>query len=199
MNITSAALFRSVYSADAIPDLNLPHVCFIGRSNVGKSTLINTLLQRKIALTSSKPGRTRCLNFYLINNELFFVDFPGYGFSYVSKEEKRRWKRLVENYLSIRRIRIIAVLIFDIRRKPDQNEIEMIRWMRDEDIPLILVLTKADKISKNNLDLQQIMYEKLTGINREDIIIFSALNKMGKEKIWRKIKEAVYLKNKERS
>ncbi len=198
MKIISAGLFRSVYAADAIPDLDLPHVCFIGRSNVGKSTLINILLQRKIAFTSSKPGRTRCLNFYLINKKLFFVDFPGYGFSYVSKDERKGWRNLIEQYLSLRRLRKIAVIIFDIRRRPDADELAMLKWIRAEGIPLILVLTKADKISKNNLGLQMMMYERLTGLSKDDIIIFSASNRMGREKIWRKIREAVNLKIEER-
>lgn len=172
------------------PELDLPEIAFVGRSNVGKSSLINKLLNRKsLAKTSSTPGKTRLINFFLINEALVFVDLPGYGYARVSKKERESWGVMVDRYLSIRSELKAVVLLQDIRRERTEMDVVMTKMIRHYGLPVILVLTKADKFSRNR------QLGRLKKINQsledEEIkpLLFSSVNGTGKEELWEIIRE----------
>jgi len=149
MIIKSATFIKSAVKPSHYPPEGLPEIAFAGRSNVGKSTLINTLVNRKhLVKTSSTPGRTQLLNFFDINERLVFVDLPGYGYAKVPGRVKKEWGRMIETYLSTRSTLKGVVLILDIRRKPREEENNFIAWFHQQGIPAVLILTKADKLSK---------------------------------------------------
>ncbi len=184
MIIKSAEFLKSAPHPDHYPDTDLPEVGFAGRSNVGKSSLINTLLNRKrLVKTSSTPGRTQLLNFFLVNNSLFFVDFPGYGYAKVPVSVKKKWGPMIEMYLMERNQLAGVVLILDMRRDPGLEETRFTAWLDQYKIPCILVATKADKLSrqkqKQRLDKMALFFE-----NRSRAIIpFSATSRLGKEEL----------------
>lgn len=149
MIIKNAEFIGSFVSLDQLPEGNLPEIALVGRSNVGKSSLINkTLNRKKIAKSSSTPGKTRTINYYLINNEWYFVDLPGYGYAKVSKVEKAKWAKMIENYLTKREQLRGVIHLIDIRHPPNPNDIEMKDWLLNVEIPVLVVATKADKISR---------------------------------------------------
>ena len=149
MRIDSVEFVASSHSLDWLPEQFLPEVAFAGRSNVGKSSLINCLVQRKrIAQASSTPGRTRCINFYNVNNAICFVDLPGYGYSKASKAIQARLAPLVEAYLSSGRASLCISLV-DCRRPPEASDISLWQWLMDHDVAFVAVATKADKINRS--------------------------------------------------
>ncbi len=166
----------------------LPEIAFAGRSNVGKSSLINTLLNRKgLAKTSSTPGKTRAINFYRINNSFYMVDLPGYGFAKVSKKERMDWKGLVEGYFTGGREIRGVLLVVDMRRGLEEEEYMVLEWMDHLSIPVAIVLTKADKLSRNAQAKQLREVESaLRGIDCE-VIPFSSLTKGGRKEVWKVI------------
>jgi GTP-binding protein len=185
MLVKSAEFVTSAAKASQYPPANLPEVAFAGRSNVGKSSLINTLVNRKhLVKTSSTPGRTQLINFFDINNQIRFVDLPGYGYANAPVAVRRKWGPMIETYLSTRRTLKSVVAIADIRRNPGQEELALIHWLDHYAIPRIFVLTKVDKLSKT----QQIKQLKTTAqslsLDRTDIILFSAKSRQGKEALW---------------
>ncbi len=189
MKITSVEFVRSIVSPQEIIQDNLNQIAFSGRSNVGKSSLINCLLNRKkIAKTSSTPGKTRQLNFFKINNQFYFVDLPGYGFAKVSKKESAQWRNLIEGFF-IQNQKLAGVIsIIDSRIGPTELDLQLLNWIKSLNITLILVATKSDKLSrsvlKNNLDKYN---KQIESLYKTSIIPFSVINRTGKKEIWREI------------
>ncbi|MDK2945600.1 ribosome biogenesis GTP-binding protein YihA/YsxC [Geotoga petraea] len=147
--IKKAELYKTVYRIDQLPPEDKPEVAFAGRSNVGKSSLLNSLMKIKIAKTSSKPGKTRSINYYLVNDNYYFVDLPGYGFASVAKTEREKWNELMNNYFINRmNLKMVYVLI-DHRHKPQKNDHMMIQWLKSLNMPFMIVLTKSDKLNQS--------------------------------------------------
>src|SRR4030042_5259669 len=176
MKITSAEFITSAVKQTQYPQATLPEVAFAGRSNVGKSALINTLVNKKhLVKTSSRPGRTQTLNFFLINKQYHFVDLPGYGFAEVPLKIRAQWKGMVEGYLSCRQSLKLVVIILDIRRVPGSEDASLMRWLAAAGIPFLAVLTKADKVSKNRQRAQYKIIQDQLLFKKEEQIIFSAV------------------------
>lgn len=178
-----------------LPDNELSEIAFAGKSNVGKSSLINALINRKkLARTSSAPGKTQTINFYNINKELYFVDLPGYGYAKVAKEIKEKWGRMIENYLqSSKQLKIIFLLI-DIRHDPSMNDKNMYEWILYNGYHPVIIATKADKLKRSQL--QKHVKAIKTGLELDSetkIIPFSAETKQGKEEIWELIEQLTEL------
>ncbi|MCQ2535583.1 MAG: ribosome biogenesis GTP-binding protein YihA/YsxC [Lachnospiraceae bacterium] len=169
-----------------LPKNNLPEVAFAGKSNVGKSSLINALMNRKsLARTSSQPGKTQTINFYNINEELYLVDLPGYGYAKVSEKERERWGKMIEKYLDTSEKLRAVFLLIDIRHEPSANDKQMFEWIDYEGYQPIVICTKADKISRGAVDRQISMIRKSLGADKDTIILpFSSLTKAGREDIW---------------
>src|SRR5690606_13008657 len=146
MRITNAKLIKTVYEAKDLPPLDKKEIAFAGRSNVGKSSFLNTVLGLNAAKVSSSPGKTRSINYYLVNDIYYFVDLPGYGFAKVSKQEKERWSILLEAYFNQRLNLNMVFLLLDHRHLPQDLDYVMIEWLRDLGIPFIIILTKVDKL-----------------------------------------------------
>ncbi|MCX5897212.1 MAG: ribosome biogenesis GTP-binding protein YihA/YsxC [Proteobacteria bacterium] len=185
MKVTDARFIKSVYHLPDLPKQLLPELAFSGRSNVGKSSLINVLLNRKgFAKTSSTPGRTQSINFMEINSSFYFVDLPGYGYANVPLAVRKKWQPLIEGYLAQRTTLRLLVLLADIRREPQEDEELFVAWLKQLDIPLLVVLTKIDKVKKNSQVTSLRQWQKRLDID-EKIVLFSAVTGEGKEKIWR--------------
>jgi GTP-binding protein len=173
------------------PPPDRPEVAFAGRSNVGKSSLLNVLVNRKgLARTSSRPGRTQAINFFTVGERIRFVDLPGYGYARVSREVQKTWGKMVEDYLRKRSSLKAVVVILDIRREPNQGDLDLLTWLRDFGRQVVLVFTKADKLSRNQA--RQRAQELRTALGRICIaepVLFSAKTREGREEIWRRIGE----------
>lgn len=192
MIIKSAEFIISAVKASQYPTDAYPEVAFAGRSNVGKSSLINTLVNRKrLVKTSSTPGRTQLINFFCINNNLFLVDLPGYGYAKVPAAVQRKWGPMVETYIASRPNLKAVVVLMDVRRVPGIEEHNLLAWLKQFGLQPILILTKSDKLSKTNLKKQQIKIGAALGVPAESLILFSAKNRLGKEKIWSAIDNAI--------
>ncbi|MDY6854656.1 MAG: ribosome biogenesis GTP-binding protein YihA/YsxC [Thermodesulfobacteriota bacterium] len=188
MKITLAEFVKSAFKPSDYPVAFLPEVAFTGRSNVGKSSLINVLVNRKnLVKTSSSPGKTQSINFFNINNKITFVDFPGYGYAKVPIEVRKSWKPLIENYLKTRKHLKLAILIFDVRRIPTQEDINLVQWFDFHKIPVLLILNKIDKLSKSRLKRQAGLIKKSLPPNLGNIILFSAVTKEGKSEVWKQL------------
>lgn len=190
MKIQSIKFEKSVAHVSQLPKRKLPEIAFAGRSNVGKSSLINCLLNRKhLAKISSTPGKTRLLNFFLINDSFYFVDLPGYGFARVPPEEKEKWRQLVEAYFKVSQMLRSVIIITDIRHPLTTLDIEMIDWIRQLNIPPLFIGSKADKLSGNQLTQQLTKnYQQLQQIYpMAELLPFSAITQAGKREIWQKI------------
>jgi GTP-binding protein len=185
MIISSAQFVKSAVTTSQYPPADLPEIAFTGRSNVGKSSLINTLVNRKhLVKTSSTPGRTQLINFFIINEAFSFVDLPGFGYAKVPAAIRKSWGPMIETYLSTRKTLKGVVLIMDIRRIPGMQELNFIEWLRYYTIPGILVLTKSDKLSKNKQITQRRAIADALGVPIEEPILFSAKSRMGKDDLW---------------
>jgi GTP-binding protein len=185
MIITSAQFVKSAVTPSQYPPADLPEIAFTGRSNVGKSSLINTLANRKhLVKTSSTPGRTQLINFFVINKAFSFVDLPGFGYAKVPAAVRKSWGPMIETYLSTREVLKGVVLIMDIRRIPGVQELNFIDWLRYYTIPGILVLTKSDKLSKNKQTTQRRVIADTLGVPEEETILFSAKSRLGKDDVW---------------
>ena len=188
MKIKSAEFIKSAVFLKDCPNDPLPEIALIGKSNVGKSSLINRFINRKgLAKTSNTPGKTRTLNFYLINNNFYFVDLPGYGFAKAPMNERKGWKRMIEEYLTTRETLAGGILILDVRRDPGPAEAEIYEWFEEYNIPLVTVLNKADKFSKNKL-VQRVKSIK-GAIPIDDPITFSATSGLGKNELGLRVAE----------
>ena len=179
----SARFVLSAHSLAQVPRDGKPQIVFGGRSNVGKSTLINTLLgQRRLAKTSSTPGRTQALNFFEVDNKYYFVDLPGYGFAKAPLAIKEQWGKLVDSYLSGEEAIAGAVILLDCRREPNQDDRELIEWLNDAKLPFVICLTKADKLTRHQLHQTR---QRIHHHFAVDIIPFSATLGLGKNDLWR--------------
>ncbi|MFO7860165.1 MAG: ribosome biogenesis GTP-binding protein YihA/YsxC [Desulfosalsimonas sp.] len=184
MKITSAAFETSAAKPGQYPEAVLPEIAFAGRSNVGKSSLINTLLNRRhLVKTSSTPGKTRLINFFVINNAFYFVDLPGYGYARVSQKERKKWGPMVETYLSSRPNLRAVVLLQDIRRMPGSEEIQLLEFLEHLHLPVLVILTKADKFSKNKQGIQARQIRQHLKLNQDETVLFSAKTRQGMDKI----------------
>lgn len=186
MKIVSAEFIKSTVRPADFPKEKLPEVAFVGRSNAGKSSLINTLVGRKrLAKTSSTPGRTRLINFFRINHKLILVDLPGYGYAKVPASVKKGWKPMIEGYLKDRENLKGIVLITDIRRPPEAEEEMLIEFLDSLKIPSVGALTKIDKLSGNEKARQLRLFKKsMDGT----LIPFSSMTGEGKDELWKAIK-----------
>ena len=185
MIITSAEFVKSAVKPSHYPSTELPEIAFTGRSNVGKSSLINSLVNRKhLVKTSSTPGRTQLINFFIINKTISFVDLPGFGYAKVPDSVRKSWGPMIETYLSTRNTLKGVVLIMDIRRIPGIQELNFIEWLHYYHIPSILILTKSDKLSKIKQKNQHFSIAKALSVNQEELILFSAKSRMGKNEVW---------------
>ncbi len=189
--ITAAEFLLGVHQPEQLPPGDRGEVAFLGRSNVGKSSLINCLLgRRNLVRTSSRPGCTQALNFFLINALWYFVDLPGFGYAAVSKSLKAAWGRLVMEYLATRENLAAVVLLQDGRRTPGPEELFLWEFFRDQGIPVIPVLTKADKLKQGERgkQLKNIAAALAPlGVKGEDFLWFSAVTREGREKLWTRL------------
>ncbi len=192
MKILSAEFVTSAVKADQYPELRLPEIGFAGRSNVGKSSLINVLVNRKrLVKTSSTPGRTQLVNFFDINEAVTFVDLPGYGYAKAPARVVREWGPMVERYLAERRSLKGVMLLIDIRRSPRVEEFNLIEWFRAHGIPFRVVLTKSDKFSNNKRQGNVARIAKELGVKSSELIQFSALSRSGREDVWQAITDLI--------
>jgi GTP-binding protein len=197
--IKSTEFIKGAVYQDQYPTGDLPEIAFVGRSNVGKSSLINVLVNRKnLVRTSSTPGRTQCINFFAVNGQFILVDLPGYGFARVPADVKKQWGPMIETYLTVRDNLRGVVLILDIRRTPCAEDVRLLQWMREFSIPPLLVITKCDKVSKNEKARQTAVIARALGVPKDDFSFFSALSRDGKDGIWDRI-ELLLTDNQEES
>jgi GTP-binding protein len=188
MIIKTAEFVKSAVKASHYPPAELQEIAFGGRSNVGKSTLINTLLNRKrLVKTGSTPGRTQLINFFLINNDFHLVDLPGFGYAKVPLRVRKQWGPMVETYLAQRSTLQGVVFLLDIRRKPSDEDFKFHDWLRYYNIPIIFVLTKSDKLSRSKQQKQTNMIAQALSLNKADPICFSAKTRQGKDTVWKSI------------
>ena len=191
MIIKNVALETVCGITSKLPENSRPEVAVAGKSNVGKSSLINALMNRKsLARTSSQPGKTQTINFYNINDSVYFVDLPGYGYARVSEEVKAKWGRMVENYLHKSRQLKAVFLLIDIRHKPSENDCVMYDWIKEHGYQPIIIATKLDKINRSQTQKQvKLLRETLKAGKDARIVPFSAATKQGREEIYEIIDE----------
>ncbi|QKY69598.1 ribosome biogenesis GTP-binding protein YihA/YsxC [Lentibacillus sp. CBA3610] len=191
MKVTDAEIVISAVSQKQYPNERLPEIALAGRSNVGKSSFINKLIQRKnLARTSSKPGKTQTLNFYKINDMFYFVDVPGYGYAKVSKQERKKWGVMMEEYFAARDVLNACVMITDIRHEPTKDDVVMYDFLKYYELPVIVIATKLDKVPKGKRSKHLKQTHQVLNIEADDIIIpFSAETGEGKDDAWHAIRQ----------
>lgn len=192
MKIRSCEFIISAVSPKQYPEEDMPEIALAGRSNVGKSSLINMLLNRKkLARTSSTPGKTQTINFYKINEEYHLVDLPGYGYARVSKSNKETWGKMIETYLTNREKLVEVIQLIDIRHKPTAQDIQMYNWIRHFGFKGIVVATKLDKIKRSQRQKHISQIRKTLEMDKDDILVaVSSMNREGKEALWEVIGNA---------
>lgn len=196
MIIKSAEFVTSAVKPSQYPPAVLPEIAFAGRSNVGKSSLINTLVNRKrLVKTSSTPGRTQLINFFNINEEFTFVDIPGYGYAKVPASVKKNWGPMIETYITTRKTLKGVILIMDIRRTPGPEEMNMLDWLNHHGIPSIPVLTKSDKLSKTRQQKQLKEISNTLSADKNNFILFSAKSGQGKDEVWDAVKKVIFFRS----
>jgi GTP-binding protein len=192
MHVKSAEFITSAVQVHQYPPAEYPEVAFAGRSNVGKSSLINKLVNRKhLVKTSATPGRTQLINFFSINGALSLVDLPGYGYAKVPAAVKRQWGPMVERYIATRPNLKVVVMLMDIRRTPRVEEFNLIDWLHHHQTPIILVLTKADKLSKTKQKKQARMIAETLSVDMDDLVLFSAKSGLGKNLLWELLEQVI--------
>lgn len=193
MDVNNVELIISAVRPEQYPETDLPEYALAGRSNVGKSSFINTMIRRKsMARISQKPGKTQTLNFYKIEEALFFVDVPGYGFAKVSKTEREKWGVMIETYITSREQLRGVIQIVNLRHKPTEDDRMMYEFLKYYDIPVIVVATKADKIPRSKWQKNaKIVRETLDFDPDDKFVLFSSETKMGKDEAWQFIKEGM--------
>lgn len=190
MKVTSTEFIKSAFEEKDWPRDPLPEIAFLGRSNVGKSSLINSLLGVKgLARTSRTPGRTQALNFFLINKRFRFVDLPGYGFARVPKNMRAAWGEMAANYLAKRQALVLSIQIVDSRHEPTTLDLQLDEWLAANAKPRVVVATKSDKLSQN--ELRKKIESARRVLSAENLITYSATTGRGRDVVWRTIEEAV--------
>jgi ribosome biogenesis GTP-binding protein ysxC len=186
MHIKQAVLETVCGITSVLPKNDLPEIAFLGKSNVGKSSLINTLMQRKsLARTSQAPGKTQTINYYKVNDSLYFVDLPGYGYAKVSQELRQKWGKMIERYITTSPTLKLICLLVDIRHEPTENDRLMYDWIKYHGYKVLLILTKADKLKRSVLNKHIKMIEKALKVVDEDMIVaFSSETKQGREEVY---------------
>ena len=193
INTHNAEILISAANKSHYPQDDIPEIALAGRSNVGKSSFINTLLNRKnLARTSGKPGKTQLLNFFNIDDKLRFVDVPGYGYAKVSKTERAKWGKMIEEYLTSRENLRAVVSLVDLRHDPSVDDVQMYEFLKYYEIPVILVATKADKIPRGKWNKHESAIKKKLNFDpNDDFILFSSVDKTGMEASWNSILDKV--------
>ena len=190
MKVISAEFLKSAFKEDDWPRDRKPEIAFLGRSNVGKSSLINSLLAvRGLARTSSTPGRTQSLNFFVINEQFRFVDLPGFGYARVPKEIKSTWGEMATSYLAKRSQLVLSIQILDSRHEPTKQDLQLHEWLQESNKPKLIVATKSDKLSNN--ELRKNLGHIARVLNTDSVMAYSAKSGRGREELWRAIKSAV--------
>ncbi len=189
MKIVSAEFMTGAVSSRQYPTPMYPELAFVGRSNVGKSSLINSLLNRKkLVKTSQTPGKTQEINFFKVNDDLIFADLPGYGFAKVPAPVRNRWKKMIESYLLKRKSLVAVVLIVDVRRSPSPLDIDLQRWLHACGVEYIMVATKADKLSQSEINKQvREINGTFFGEREGEAILYSSKSGRGKKELWSRI------------
>lgn len=193
VNVNNLKLTISAASKKQYPETDLPEIALAGRSNVGKSSFINTLLNRKnFARTSANPGKTQLLNFYNIDEQVHFVDVPGYGYARVSKSEREKWGKMIEEYLTSRENLQAVVSLVDLRHEPSEDDKLMYEFLKYYHLPVILVATKADKVPRSRWKKQEALIKQaLKFDSTDDFIIFSSFDKTGLDEAWQTIEKYI--------
>lgn len=189
MNLNKARYELTAVRPDQYPLTGLPEIAFVGRSNVGKSSIINALLNRRgLARKSGTPGKTREINFYNIDDIFYLVDLPGYGYASVSREKKTSWGGVVDTYLTTRKNLSAIFMLVDIRHDPSQEDVVMNEWIQHQDIKRIIVANKVDKIPRAQVKMKTQNISKILGLDAESkCISFSAETKQGRDEVWKEI------------
>lgn len=193
MDINKSRYELTAVKPDQYPATIIPEIALLGRSNVGKSSIINTLLNRRgLARVSSEPGKTRGINFYNIDDTLYFVDLPGYGFAKVSKEARASWGRMIETYLNKRKQLKMVLMLVDIRHQPTADDRMMYNWIIEMDLPHLVVATKMDKITRGQVQGRLSDIRKTLGIKAgAGLIAYSSETRQGKDQVWKEIEQAI--------
>lgn len=193
MKVTKAELMISAVGSKQYPPGQRPEIGLAGRSNVGKSSLINKLINRKrLAYTSQTPGKTQTLNFYLINDLFIFVDVPGYGYAKVPDKERQKWGEMIESYLTGRQQLQAVILIIDSRHPPTDDDVLMYNWLKYFSLPVIVVATKSDKVKKSRIRRHLQTITETLNIEADDpLICFSAETAAGKNELWQAVKSFI--------
>ena len=190
VKILDVKLTISAVRVSQFPTDNKNEFLLVGRSNVGKSSFINTLINRKnFARTSAKPGKTQTLNFYLINDFFYLVDAPGYGYANVSRQLKNKFGLIMESYLESRENLKMVFMLIDFRHKPTEDDVMMYNYLKHYNIPVTIICTKVDKVSKNTHDKQINIISKTLNAEKNELLLFSSVTKMGKQEIYNKLIE----------
>jgi GTP-binding protein len=190
MKVSSAEFIKSAFKEDEWPGDPKPEIAFLGRSNVGKSSLINSLLAvRGLARTSSTPGRTQSLNFFSINDTFRFVDLPGFGYARVPQHIKSTWGDMVTSYLAKRRQLVLSIHIVDSRHEPTKQDLQLHEWLKHSNKPRLTVATKSDKLSNN--ELRKNLEHIVKVLEEKSLVVYSAKTGRGRDELWRVIKNAV--------
>ena len=189
MKIISAEFLTGAVSCKQYPDSICPELAFVGRSNVGKSSLINSLLNRKkLVKTSQTPGKTQEINFFKVNNDFIFADLPGYGFAKVPQLLQRRWKKMIEDYLLTRETLLAVIFIIDLRRNPSPLDLNLKSWLEARGVEYLLVGTKVDKLSQSEIKKQK---SKLSSVyfdeGEGELLVYSSKTSRGRKELWREI------------
>ena len=188
----NTTLFRVCGNVSQFPPESMPEIAFAGKSNVGKSSLINMLLGRKgLAHTSSVPGKTQTVNWYNVDNALFFVDLPGYGYAKAAKKEQDRWSRAIEDYLHRRGTLRGVLLLTDIRHEPGENDKLMLNWLREYQIPTVIAATKSDKLNRSQILKQTSLIAKTLDADPASVIPVSALKGDGRDILWKQLLQLI--------
>lgn len=190
MKVTSAEFVKSAFSEEHWTRDNLPEISFLGRSNVGKSSLINSLLNRRsLARTSNTPGRTQSLNYFLINQKFYFVDLPGYGYAKVSKSTRQEWSKMATDYLAMRQQLVLSIQLVDSRHAPTKLDQQLHEWLQHYQKSHLIVATKADKLSSNELQKNIVVISQT--LKDSEVVSYSSVTGKGRDEVWKAIASAL--------